>query len=207
MQVRREDLVRAEDQRETDQHEQQLRREVDDREEDVQACRLADADDVQQHEHRDHDRAADDVPGVRPQRAPEDREVVRHEERRDGDRDHIIEHLRPRGPEGDELVEGMAGEAGGAAGLGKTHRPLGIGRRRRREDQSADHKDERRQPERDPSDQAEGVVDRGADVPVGGREERRRAEDALETLLTTPPRHARMLLPAAATYLTGLILF
>ena len=50
MEIRREDRVRAEDQREPDQHEQELRCKVDDREEDVQVRRLANADDIQQDE-------------------------------------------------------------------------------------------------------------------------------------------------------------
>ena len=38
-------------------------------------------------------------------------EVVGHEERRDGDRDDVVEHLAPGREEGPELVEGPAGEA------------------------------------------------------------------------------------------------
>jgi hypothetical protein len=68
-----------------------------------------------------------------------------------------------------------------------------VGRGRRGEDQAADHEDERRQAERDRSRDAERVVDRGADVAVGGGEERRRAEDALEALLAPAPSHARTL--------------
>ena len=79
-------------------------------------------------EDDDHDRAADDVPRVRAQRLPEDREVVRHEERRHGDRDDVDEHLRPAGGEADELVERVAREARGAAGLRETRRPLRVGR-------------------------------------------------------------------------------
>src|SRR6185437_350094 len=97
------------------------------------------------------------------------------------------------GAEGDELVEGMTGEAGGTARLGIENRPLGVGRGRRREDQPADHEDERRQPKRDPRDEPERVVDRGADVAVGSRKQGRRAEHPLQPLLTTPSRHGRML--------------
>ena len=124
--------------------------------------------------------AADDVPGVLPQRAPEDREVVRDEERRRRDRDDVDEHLRPRRPERDQLVERVAGEAGGAAGLREPHRPLGVRGRSRREDDACDDEDDRRQPERIDGGEAERVVDRGADVPVRGGEERRRTENALE---------------------------
>ena len=58
---------------------------------------LLHADDVQRDEHDDHDRPTDDVPRVRPQRLPEDREVVRDEEGRHRDRDDVDEHLRPAG--------------------------------------------------------------------------------------------------------------
>ena len=51
--------------------------------------RLLDPDDVQRDERDDDDHAADDVPGVLAQRAPEDRQVVRHEEGGDGDRDDV----------------------------------------------------------------------------------------------------------------------
>ena len=117
------------------------------------------------------------------QRLPEDREVVRDEERRDGDRDDVVEHLRPRRPERDELVEGVPREARRAAGLGVADGALGVGRRRAREDEARDQEDERRQPEREDGGDAERVVDRGADVAVRGREERRRPEDALELYL------------------------
>ena len=95
VEVRREDDVRMENEREPDQHEQELRREVHDGQKDVQARRFLDPDDVEQDEHGDDDCSADDVPRVLPERAPEDREVVGHEERRDGDRDDVIQHLRP----------------------------------------------------------------------------------------------------------------
>ena len=45
------------------------------------------------------------------QRLPEDREVVRDEERRHGDGDDVDEHLRPRRDEADELVERVPREA------------------------------------------------------------------------------------------------
>ena len=138
-------------------------------------------------EQDDHDAAADDVPRVLAQRPPEDREVVRHEERRDGDRDDVVEHLRPRRPERDELVEGVAREARGAAGLREAHRPLRVGGRGGGEDQARDHEDDRRQAEREDGRDAERVVDRRADVAVSGREERRRPENALQPLLPPPP--------------------
>ena len=206
MQVGREDQVRAED---------QLRAEVDHGEKDVQPRRFLDPDDVQRDEEDDHDRPADDVPRVRLQRFPEDREVVRDEERGDRDRDDVVEHLRPRGSERDELVEGVAREGRRAARLRVAHRSLRVRGSGGREDQAADHEDKRSQSERNARDQPERVVDGGADVPVGGREKRRGPEHALEPLRPPSPpppgrdgrthalgvgRHARTLTPAAATY-------
>src|SRR5215204_5593921 len=117
---------------------------------------------------------------------PEDRKVVRDEERRDGDRDDVVEHLRPGGPEGDEFVEGVSGEARGAARLGVTDRSLGVAQRCGSEEYPRDHEDNRGQPKREDRRDPEGVVDRRADVAVGGREQRRRPEDALQALLPAP---------------------
>ena len=148
------------------------------------------------------ERDADDhVPRRRAQRLPEDREVVRHEDHRDRDGDHVVEHLRPRGPERDELVERVPRERRRAARLRVAHRSLGVGRGRRGEDEAADDEDERRQAERDARRQAERVVDRRADVPVGGRKESVRPENALELVgLPAPPGHARTLVAAADRY-------
>ncbi len=178
---------RAEDEDEADDHEQELRGEVDEREQDVDPSGLLDPDDVQQHERGDHDGADDDVPGVVPKRRPEDREVVRDEERRDGDRDDVVQHLGPGRPEADELVEGVAREARRPAGLRVAHRPLRVGRGGRREDDPGDDEDERGQAKRERRCDAEGVVDGRADVAVGRREERRGPEHTLQTLRTSPP--------------------
>ena len=102
----------AEDEHEAERDEQHLGREVDHRERDREARRLLNADDVEDDEGDDDDDPADDVPGVLAQRPPEDRQVVRDEERRRRDRDDVDEHLRPRRPERDQLVERVSGEAG-----------------------------------------------------------------------------------------------
>ena len=139
----------------------------------------------------------DHVPRRRPQRLPEDREVVRDEDHRDRDGDHVVEHLRPRRPERDELVERVARERRRAAGLRIAHGALGVGRRGRREDDAADDEDERREAERDARGQAERVVDRRADVAVRGREEGVRPENAFELVgLPSPPGHRRTLVRA-----------
>ncbi len=72
-----------------------LREEVRDREHEVQPRRLLGALDVERREQADQDDRADHVRRALPQRLPEDREVVRHEEGRDRDRDDVGEHLAP----------------------------------------------------------------------------------------------------------------
>src|SRR5262249_41465015 len=71
---------------------------------------------------------------------------------------------------------------------------LCVRRGGRREDEPADDEDDRRQAERDSGRQPERVVDRRADVAVGRREERGRAENTFEALALTPaPGHRRTL--------------
>ena len=94
------------------------------------------------------------------ERLPEDGQVVRDEERRDRRGDDVGEHLRPAGEERGELVECVAGEARGAAGLWIANGAFCVRRGSGGEDEPADEKDERRQSERDSGDQAERVVDR-----------------------------------------------
>src|SRR5205823_6599807 len=53
------------------------------------------------------------------------------------------------------------------------------------EDPAGQHEDDRRQPERERGDQAERVVDRRADVAVGGREQRVDAQHALQAWYAT----------------------
>ena len=131
--------------------------------------------------------ADDDVPRVRVEGLPEDREVVRDEERRDRDGDDVDEHLRPPGDEAHELVERVSREARRASGLREARGAFRVRRRRRGEDDARDDEDERRQPERVDGGEAERVVDRGADVAVGGREERGGAEHPLHLDLTPAP--------------------
>ena len=92
----------------------------------------------------------------------------------------------------------MAGEARGAAGLRVADRPLRVGGRGRGEDHAGDDEDERREAEGEGRGDAERVVDGGADVPVGRREERRRAEHPLEAMRATASRHAGRLLSASS---------
>ena len=80
---------------------------------------------------------------------------------------------------------------GGAAGLGEHHRPLDVGGGGADEDQPRDHERERGQAEREGGDDAERVVDRRADVAVGGAEQGADAVDALQGLIAgNAVRHA-----------------
>ena len=178
--------VRVEHEHDPDDHEDHLGQEVGDREADVHAGRLLHAHDVERAEQGHHDDAGDDVRRRLAERVPEDAEVMRHEERRDGDRDDVGEHLAPRREEGPELVEGAAGEARRAAGLGEHRRGLGVGGGGGGEDQAGDHEHHRRHAGRVDRHEAEGVVDRAADVAVGGREQRPGSEHALEPAVLGP---------------------
>ena len=164
-------------------HEDRLGAEVGQGEEDVEARRLLDADDVQEHQQQHHDRAGVDVVRVAQQVAtrPELGQVVRHEDRRDRDGHRVVQHLRPAGEEAHELVERVPGERCRAAGLREPRSRLGVRHRREEEDDPRDEERDRREPERVDRHQAEGVVDRRAHVSVGGREQRRRAEHAVKS--------------------------
>ena len=123
-------------------------------------------------------------PGAVAERLPEDGQVVGHEEGRDRDRDDVVEHLPPGGEEADQLVEGVAGEARGAARLRVHHRRLGVGGGGGDEDQAGDHEGDRGQAEREGGGDAERVVDRRADVAVGGGEQGADAVDAAQRLVS-----------------------
>ncbi len=163
---------RVEDERKAEADEQDLGAEVDDREHEVELGRLAEPADVQPGQQRDHDQAPEDVVRVVLERAEagERAQVVRHEERRDRDREDVVEAQRPAGEERDDVVEGVARERGGAARFGEHRGALGVRFRGQREQPAGEHEDQRRQPERVRGDEPERVVDRGADVAVGGRE-------------------------------------
>ena len=150
-------------------------------------------------EQRDRDQPADDVAGVVGQRREERAEVVRHEERRDRDRDDVVEAQRPAGEERDDLVERVARERGGAAGLGEHRGALGVGLGGQHEQPAREHEHERRQPERVRGDQPERVVDRGADVAVGGREQAGDADRSAQSCSVGAPSARRYRRPARRT--------
>jgi hypothetical protein len=172
--------LRRENEHAADDHQQHLRHEVRGRQEDVQARRLLDAYDIHTREQRDDGDARDDVARRGPERLPEDPEVVGDEERRDGDRDDVVEHLAPRREERPELVEGVAREGRRPSGLGVHRGGLGVRGGRRGEDQPRNQEHDRGHPEREDRHQPQCVVDRAADVAVGGAEQGTGAEHSLE---------------------------
>ena len=65
-------------------------------------------------------------------------EVVRHEERRQRDHDHVVEEERPAGQEAERVVERAAHEGRCAAGLGERGGALRVGERDQEEEQPDD---------------------------------------------------------------------
>ena len=178
---------RVQHQRHSDHDQQDLGRQVADRQHQVEPRRLLRPLDVERRQQRDHHDARDHIAWTVAQRRPEDPQVVGHEEGRDGGRDDVVEHLAPAGDEADHLVEGMAGEARRPAGLRVHHRRLDVGGGGEGEDQPGDQEGDRGETEREARHHAERVVDRGADVPVGGREQRPHPVDAAKRLFPGNP--------------------
>ena len=174
--------LRREEHEEADDGEQDLRAEIEDRKEDVDAGRFLDADDVDHDEEGDREDAADRVVGPQLEDRPERGQVVGHEERRDGDGDDVVEHQRPAGAEAHELVERVPGEARRAAGLREHRGGLGVGEGGGDEQEAGEHEDDRSETHRRCRDDAERVVDRRADVAVGGAEQGGDAQHLVKTL-------------------------
>jgi hypothetical protein len=100
----------------------------------------------------DHDDGGDDVARARPEPLGElehATDVVRHEERRDRDRDGVGEHPGPGREERPELVDRAPGEARGAARLGEHRSRLGVaGGGAEEEEEPRDDEDDRGQAQR-----------------------------------------------------------
>ena len=75
-------------------------------------------------------------------------EVVRHEERRQGDDDQVVEHQHPADHEAGHVAEGPADEVRRAARLGRGRDGLGIGESYNEEERPYGHQHGRRQAER-----------------------------------------------------------
>ena len=109
------------------------------------------------------------------------REVVRQEERRQGDHDHVVEEERPPGHETGEVVRRATHERRRATRLGQRGRPLRVGQRDDQEQEPDEEQHERREAERVRCEHAEREVDRRSDLAIGDREERPRVELAAQT--------------------------
>jgi hypothetical protein len=159
-------------------HQQHLRAQIHDREDEVELGGLPQSADVQHRQRGHHDQAADDVvrvvlEGVQPR---EGTQVMRYEERRDGDREDVVQAQRPAGEERDHVVERMARERGGAARFGEHRSALGVRFCGQGEQAAGEQEHQRREAERVRGHQAERVVDRGAHVAVGRGEHPRDAD-------------------------------
>ena len=174
--------VAGEDEDEPEHDEEQLGDQVERRHDDAEAVERRAADQPHAGDEGDHRDAEDDVPRVVVERGDLERarQVVRDEERRQGDHDQVVEAERPAGEEAGEVVVGAADERRGAAGLGDRRGALGVRERDDEEEQADDQEDERREAERVGGEDAEGEVDRRCDLAVGDGEERARVELAAE---------------------------
>ena len=164
---------RVQDERDAEADQHDLRAEVHDRQDEVELGRLAEPANVQPSQHGDHDQAPEDVVRVVLERAQagERAQVVRDEERRDRDREDVVEAQRPAGEERDDVVEGVARERRGPARFGEHRGALGVGFCGQREQPPGEQENQRRKPQRVRGNEPQRVVDRGADVAVGGREQ------------------------------------
>jgi hypothetical protein len=189
--------ARVEHEDEADDREDDLRREVEHGQAEVELRGLPEAADVERRQQRDHRDAADDVARRVLERRPERGQVVRHEERRDGDRDDVVERQRPAGEERRDLVERVASERRRAARLREHRRALRVRLRGQREQSAGQHEDDRRQPERMRRDEPQRVVDRGADVAVSRREQARHPDRPAQALLAQT-RHASIVRAGAS---------
>ena len=174
--------VRREEQRETEDHEQELRREVEPGDDEARRVELGTAHEPHGGDREDDADGDDDVPrrlakAVDPERRPE---VVRQEQRRERDHDQVVEEERPAGEEAEDVVVRAADEGRRAAGLGQRRRALGVGERDDQEEDPRAEEHDRREAERVRGDDPEREVDRRCDLAVGDREERGGVEDALE---------------------------
>ena len=164
------------------------------------AAAAGDVEDVE-HAGGDDHRAGDaDLPAGLGEVGRDRLQVVRHRDRRQGDDDQVVDQDRPAGDEGDQLVEGVAGEARGAAALAQ-HRPaLDVASVVSAEEQAGGEEDQRRQAEAAVGDDAEREVDREADRRVDGDEQPGHAEPAPQQRLQARFRALSRLLSGVLTY-------
>jgi len=171
-----------EEDRKAEDHEQRLRHEVEERHGDADAIEPRSPEETHAGDRCDNHAGSDHVarpPGDRVD-AEGEPEIVRDEERREGDHDQVVEEEHPAGEEAGEVVEGDAHECCGASGLANRRRPLGVGERDDEEEQTDEPEDDRREAQRVQRDHAEREVDGGGDLAVRDGGERGRVEGALQ---------------------------
>ena len=105
---------------------------------------------------------------------------MRDEEGGERHHDEEVEEEHPAGHEAGQIVERTSNEGRSTSRLRQGGRAFCIGQRYEHEDAARDEQDERRQAERRAGHDAERDVQRGRDLAVRDREERRRVEHPLE---------------------------
>ena len=160
----------------------------------VQGARLLDADDVDHDEDGDHHDGRSDVPGLIHLQLLEERHVFAEhtqvadgEVRRDRHRRHVVEELNPPDQEPDRVVEGSTREARASTRMRDGGRALGVIERGGDEDAPGQQQRQRREAKRKGRGDTKRVIDAGADVAVGRREQRRCPKRAGH--LRGPPDH------------------
>ena len=172
--------VPREQQCEPERHEQDLRAEVDQRDDHRPAVQSRPVQQPDRSDRGDDAAPRDDVPRPMDLREERTRDVMRHEQCRERDHDQVVEEERPAGHEPGEVVVRDAYECRGAAGLADGRGALRVRQCDDEEEPADDEKDERRQAERVERDDPEREIDRRGDLAVRDREQNRRVEDALE---------------------------
>ncbi len=174
--------VGREEEHEAEHDEQQMRGEGQPGDQDRAAVETRPPNEARYRDPEDHEDADDGVPGLVGQPLPADRvpEVVRDEERGQRHHDQVVEDQRPAGEETGLVVEGAADERRGAAGLWDRAGAFRVRQRDEEEEQADGEEHPGGEAEREQGDNSEREVERGGDLPVGDRRERRNVEDALE---------------------------
>ena len=161
--------------------EQELGREVDERDDQRPAMQSRAMDQAYGGDAGDDAAADDHVPGALDLREECPGNVVRDEESRERDHDQVVEKQDPAGGEAPKVVERNPNERRCAAGLADRRRSFRV---REGDDQEQEPRREQHrggEAERVQRDDPEREVDRGGDLAIRDREERRSVEDPLET--------------------------
>src|SRR5205814_1714440 len=154
------------EEREAENHEQQLGNEVDDGNREAERVEPRRPEQAHERDRPDQDATDDHIPRALRDRVPAECEsqVVREEERRERDHDQVVEEERPAGDEPSQVVEGDADEGRGAAGFPDRGRPLRIRQGHDQEEHADNAEDHGRETERVQSDDAEREEEHAEDV-------------------------------------------